>query len=158
MTRSIDIRLLPHPVARDADEPALPSEAGAECLFVGRTRGENHPIHGPLLRLDYHAYEPMALHVLHALADAALADFGCRGIRIYHATGPVAVGEASVLVHVACGHRDKAFAACRMLIDRLKSEAPIWKREVWADGTTWSEGTMVAVDRAAPHAQGSVAP
>ena len=48
-----------------------------------------------------------------------------------------------MLVQVVCAHRDDAFAACRYLIDTLKAEAPIWKREVWADGTTWSEGHAV---------------
>ena len=50
-------------------------------------------------------------------------------------------GDASVLVQVACGHRAESFEACRFLIDALKAQVPIWKREEWADGTTWSEGT-----------------
>ncbi len=45
-----------------------------------------------------------------------------------------------MLVQVVCGHRDDAFGACRFLIDELKRAAPIWKREEWADGTTWSKG------------------
>ncbi len=64
-------------------------------------------------------------------------------VRIHHAVGEVPVGEASVLVQVVCGHRAKAFEACRFLIDRLKATAPIWKQELWADGTSWSKGTPV---------------
>ena len=165
MTAVVDIQLVPHPIQGDATRPefplGFPPDAGAECVFIGRTRAEAHPVHGPLVRLDYHAYEAMAATVLRALADRAIADYGCSAVRIHHATGPVAIGEASVLVQVACGHRDKAFAACRMLIDRLKAEAPVWKREVWSDGATWSQGTPVAMerheDRGVRHVAGSPA-
>jgi molybdopterin synthase catalytic subunit len=69
--------------------------------------------------------------------------FGCLAVRMHHALGEVPPGEASVLVQVVCGHRDMAFAACRFLIDELKAKAPIWKREQWTDGSTWSAGQVV---------------
>ncbi len=78
------------------------------------------------------------------LADEASRLFECQMVRVHHAVGEVAIGEASVLVQVVAGHRDKAFAACRFLIDKLKTTAPIWKRELWADGTSWSTGTPVS--------------
>ncbi|MFO0874696.1 MAG: molybdenum cofactor biosynthesis protein MoaE [Phycisphaerales bacterium] len=143
----LDIRLVPRPLEWIAIDP-FPPTAGAECAFIGRTRHETHPTHGELVRLDYHAYDAMARRVLEDLAADAIARFDGRAVRLLHALGPVAVGEASVLVQVACGHRDASFAACRMLIDRLKREAPIWKREVWADGATWSEGVAVASEDA----------
>lgn len=77
------------------------------------------------------------------LAEQAISRFECTAVRLHHAMGDVAVGEASVLVQVACGHRDQAFTACRFLIDELKRHVPIWKREVWQDGTTWAEGVPV---------------
>lgn len=139
----IEVRLVEHPVAAAPLDP-FPQPAGAECVFIGRTRDETHPEHGPLRRLSYDAYRPMALDVLRGIADRAVAEHGCLAIRIHHALGDVAPGEASVLVQVVTGHRDAAFAACRFLIDRLKAEAPIWKRQEWADGHAWSEGTTVA--------------
>jgi molybdopterin synthase catalytic subunit len=86
----------------------------------------------------------MAMKMLEALARDAVQKHGCFAVRIHHALGEVPPGEASVLVQVACPHRAAAFEACRFLIDRLKAEAPIWKREVWHDGATWSPGAPVA--------------
>ncbi len=139
---AIDVRILDHPVEPEAVEP-FPQHAGAECVFLGRTRLEIHPEHGALRGLTYHAYRPLARRTLDALAEEATRRFGCHAVRIHHALGDVAVGEPSVLVQVACGHRDAAFEACRFLIDRLNETAPIWKRETWEDGATWSAGTPV---------------
>lgn len=122
----------------------FPTDCGAECVFIGRTRLERSAAHGLLLRLEYEAYSGMAVAHFGTLATDAVERFDCRAVRLLHAVGAVAVGEASVLVQVAAAHRDASFLACRMLIDRLKAEAPIWKREVWADGATWSSGSIVA--------------
>lgn len=135
----IDIRLLNEPVRAVAFDP-FPQPAGAECIFLGRTRAETHPEHGELVRLTYEAYADMAERVLRALADQCAQRYPCRAIRVHHAIGDVPPGEASVLVQIVCGNRGDAFDACRFLIDALKREAPIWKKEVWADGETWSEG------------------
>lgn len=137
-----DIAILDSP-ARYAPPPALDS-GGGECVFLGRTRLERHPVHGELRRLSYDAYKAMAINQLRRLADDAARRHGAMFIRIHHSVGDVPVGQASVLIQVVCGRRDAAFTACRELIDRLKAEVPIWKREVWADGSTWSEGTPVA--------------
>jgi molybdopterin synthase catalytic subunit len=141
-SRTIDVRILDHPVQPQALAP-FPEAAGAECSFLGRTRREVHPEHGALVRLAYEAYVPLAQRVLTDLARQAADRFDGRAVRIHHAVGDVPVGEASVLVQVACGHRGDAFGACRFLIDGLKTSAPIWKREFWADGTTWSTGHPV---------------
>lgn len=135
----VDVQLTSGPVTSQAWQP-FPQPAGAECAFLGRTRAETHSKHGALTKLTYQAYEPMARHVLETLAHEAITTYGCLAVRLHHAVGDVGIGEASVLVNVVCGHRDKAFQACRFLIDALKQHAPIWKQEVWADGTTWSEG------------------
>jgi len=136
---TVDVQLLHHPVHAVPFE-AFPQPAGAECIFLGRTRIEEHPEHGRLVQLSNECYEPMALSTLRALAEGAVAQFGCLAVRLHHAVGEVPPGEASVLVQVVCGHRDAAFRACRHLIDELKRSAPIWKREQWQDGSTWAEG------------------
>ncbi len=140
MAMQIDVRLLDHPVS-PVDLAPFPEAAGAECVFLGRTRAESHAEHGPLVRLNYQVYGELARSTLLALAEQAVRRFGCLAVRLHHSVGDVAIGRASVLVQVAAPHRGKAFEACRFLIDELKATAPIWKREVWADGTTWSEGT-----------------
>lgn len=117
-----------------------PGDCGAEGVFLGRTREETHPEHGPLRELRYEMYEPMVRTLLREMAQAAAARFGCRAVRLYHAIGTVAPGQASVVIQVATPHRGESFAACRYLIDRLKHELPIWKREIWERGETYVEG------------------
>lgn len=143
-TPLIDVRLVNHPVESAPVEP-FPTLAGAECVFLGRTRSEKHDKHGELSMLQYEAHVPLAENQLRELAKDAIDRFGCITVRIHHAIGEVPLGKASVLVHVVCIHRDGAFDACRFLIDQLKATVPIWKREIWADGKTWSGGSSVVV-------------
>ena len=113
--------------------------AGGVAIFVGTTRqwtaGEE------TVRLEYEGYEAMALKEMHRLADEAAARWPIERLCIVHRLGVVPPAEASVVVGVATPHRAEAFEACRYLIDTLKQQVPIWKREVYADGTTeWVEG------------------
>ncbi|MFG0330158.1 MAG: molybdenum cofactor biosynthesis protein MoaE [Phycisphaerales bacterium] len=138
-----DISFQRGPVAYEAPPPL--DAGGGECVFLGRTRAESSDEHGDLERLTYEAYETMAVRVLRELAEQTAADHDALFIRIRHSIGEVPIGDASVFIQVVCGHRAEAFAACRFLIDRLKTDAPIWKREVWADGApTWSESATPA--------------
>jgi molybdopterin synthase catalytic subunit len=119
--------------------------AGGIDVFLGTTRFEKSPDGRGLLRLDYEAYREMALQQMHDLAARARQQWPIVKLALLHRTGPVAPGEPSVVIAVSCPHRGDAFAACRWLIDTLKSEVAIWKKEVWADGSgTW-------VDPHTPH-------
>jgi molybdopterin synthase catalytic subunit len=120
-----------------------PADCGAECTFLGRTRCEEHERFGTLLRIDYEVYEPMARQALRDLGRQAAARFGCRWVRVVHARGAIAPGEASVVIQVACPHRKSAFSACRYLIDQIKVQLPVWKREIWQRGETFVEGSEV---------------
>lgn len=117
-----------------------PADCGAEACFLGRTRKEEHPELGALKRLEYEVYQPMVRSRMRQLAEEASARFGCRRVRMVHAMGPVQIGQASVVIQVAAPHRTEAFAACRYLIDTLKHDLPIWKREIWQRGETFVEG------------------
>ena len=108
-------------------------EAGGVSLFVGTTRQWTEE--RETARLRYEAYEPMALAELDRLARDAAERWPVARCCLLHRLGDVPVGEASVVVGVATPHRAEAFAACRWLIDTLKERVPIWKREVFADGT-----------------------
>ena len=130
-------------LSQNATQQQVPSTCGAECIFLGRTRAETHDIHGQLRKLSYEAFRPLADQILLHLADQATKLFKCEAITILHSVGSVPIGCASVYIQTITGHRAESFAACRFLIDELKKQAPIWKREVWADGTTWSEGTPI---------------
>jgi molybdopterin synthase catalytic subunit len=114
--------------------------AGGTCAFVGTTRAQRNAAGLDLAALDYEAYREMALQQMHDLAHRARDHWPVAKIALLHRTGRVEVGHASVVIAVACPHRAEAFAACRWLIDTLKTEAPIWKRQIWSDGTArWVE-------------------
>ena len=118
----------------------LPSSGcGGECIFVGRTRPDYHEKHGDLVALSYECYKTMAQTQLERLAKEAADRFEARVIHICHSSSKVPVNGASVLIAVGSEHRNDAFHACHFLIDQLKLQATIWKQEIWADGTTWSE-------------------
>jgi len=131
----IDVSLVRSHVLGD---PAL----GGVCTFEGATRDDADPDHGPVVRLEYEAYEAMARRQMATLADKALHRWGPGRVAMVHRIGQVPVGDVSVMIAVACGHRAEAFAACRWLIDTLKRDVPIWKRDVYADGfVRWVDPT-----------------
>lgn len=109
-------------------------EAGAVVLFLGTTRSLTHG--RETKSLDYECYPEMARAKLAELESIARQRWPILGCEIVHRIGNVAPGEASVAVAVSTAHRDAAFEAGKWLIDTLKEEVPIWKRENWADGTT----------------------
>jgi molybdopterin synthase catalytic subunit len=109
--------------------------AGGVAVFLGTTRSERRPDGIELLALDYDAYPEMAAAQLNDLAARARGRWPVVKLALLHRTGRVALGEPSVVVAVSTPHRADAFEACRWLIDTLKSEAAIWKKEVWADGS-----------------------
>jgi len=102
--------------------------AGGTCVFVGTAR--RWTAGRETTRLVYEAYEPMALAEMQRLAEVAAERWPILRLVLVHRTGEVAIGEAAVVVGVACPHRAEAFEACRWLIDTLKAEVPIWKREI----------------------------
>ncbi len=111
---------------------------GATCAFEGIVR--NNTRGRRTLYLDYEAYESMALNEMEKLAQTALEEFQVRDIRLVHRLGRLEIGETSVLIAVASGHRGPAFEACRWLIDTLKKTVPIWKKEHFEDGAVWADG------------------
>lgn len=124
------------PVGTAADWAVLP-RCGAVVLFSGTAR-DHAPGRDGVELLDYEAYEE---HVVPRLGDIA-AEMRVRWpdlgrIVLLHRTGPVAVGESSVVVVASSPHRPAAFEAARFGIDTLKATVPIWKRERWADGESW---------------------
>src|SRR5688572_14100023 len=107
--------------------------AGGVAVFVGTTRVERGPTGAALVALEYEAYAEMAMRAMRSLAGRARERWPVAKLALLHRVGRVVVGEASVVVAVSSGHRAEAFEACRWLIDTLKAEVPIWKKEVWAD-------------------------
>ncbi|MDP8905642.1 MAG: molybdenum cofactor biosynthesis protein MoaE [Chloroflexota bacterium] len=109
-----------------AGTPAPGQEAEA-ALFAGKR----------VTGLEYEAFEEMAAAVLHEIAAEIEQRFGVRRLAIVHRSGHVPLGEPSVVIAVAAAHRGPAFDAARYAIEELKARAPIWKRELYADGSVW---------------------
>ncbi len=138
------ISLTEQPIDTTAVRRHLDGDTGAGGLvvFEGVVRREESPAHGNLLQLDYESHTEMAEKQMRELAGAARERWPIQRLAVVHRLGPVDLGETSVIIAVACVHREEAFAACRWLIDELKKNVLIWKREVWEDGDqTWSEPT-----------------
>lgn len=125
--------------ARPSVEEALAAVAdpgaGGTAMFLGTVRRDS-PV-GPLERLEYSAYEEMAVEVLRDIADEAAGKWPLRGVAILHGVGELGVGEPTVVVACSAAHRAEAFEACRYAIDEVKRRAPIWKKEVGAGAQRW---------------------
>ncbi|WP_119729021.1 molybdenum cofactor biosynthesis protein MoaE [Thermomonospora amylolytica] len=106
--------------------------AGGTALFVGTVRDHDHQ--RPVTRLSYSAH-PTAERELRTVMEKVAAEFPVRAMAAVHRVGDLEIGDLAVVVAVSCPHRAEAFAACRRLIDDLKSQVPIWKHQLFADGT-----------------------
>jgi molybdopterin synthase catalytic subunit len=101
-----------------------------------------------VIALEYEAHPSMALKLLSGIVADARAAFPLRKVALAHRLGRVDLGEPTIVIAVSAAHRDEAYRASRYLIDRIKHEAPIWKREICADGTrAWSRGCTAEVHR-----------
>lgn len=130
-----------HATERDGGDACCHS-SGACVVFEGMTRREHHAERGALRHLEYEAHPRLAVAEMGRLAREARDRWPVERLALVHRSGVVACGQTSVLIGVSCGHRAEAFEACRWLIDALKARVPIWKREVWSDGTrTWVDPT-----------------
>ncbi|MCU0777746.1 MAG: molybdenum cofactor biosynthesis protein MoaE [Akkermansiaceae bacterium] len=123
--RSID----PDSLCAPLRDPA----AGAVVTFDGRVRNHNdgHRVCG----LEYQAYPALALAVGRKILEDEVERHGALGAVAVHRTGPLAVGDSAVWVGVASGHRAAAFAAAQAIMERLKYELPVWKKETYGDGS-----------------------
>jgi molybdopterin synthase catalytic subunit len=90
-----------------------------------------------VIRLEYEAYEGMAEQVMAELAAELESRYELCAIAIHHRTGPVAIGEPSVVIAVSAPHRADALAACKEAIDTLKETVPLWKKELYEGGEEW---------------------
>lgn len=136
---AVQARVSEEPLSPEAQSRAVGRpEAGAIVSFQGVTR--------EVERLDYEAYREMAEARMAAILEECVARHGLLAAAAEHRVGAVPLGEPAVVVAVSAPHRDEAFAGAREAIDRIKAEAPIWKREVEGGESRWVEGEAAAVD------------
>ena len=126
--------LLPHALRAKMNTEGC----GAVVSFVGLTRETEGE--ADVLRLEFDAWQDRLTPVLRRLAEEATREFGVLSVAMAHRTGSVGPQEPIVAIHVGSPHRKEAFQACEWLIDELKKQAPIWKKEVTTEGETWKEG------------------
>jgi molybdopterin synthase catalytic subunit len=112
--------------------------AGAETTFVGRVRDHDPDAATAVVALEYSAH-PDAEAALTRIAEQAIGDTGAF-VAVSHRVGRLEVGDAAVVIAVASSHRAEAFDVCRAIIETIKSELPVWKRQVESDGTTAWKG------------------
>ena len=108
---------------------------GAVVTFLGTTRDNFEGKR--VITLEYEAFEEMAVKKLEEIRQGLMAEFQIEDIAIAHRIGRVDIGQISLVVAVASPHRKEAFLACHEAVDRLKSTVPIWKKEIYEDGSRW---------------------
>ena len=123
---------------------AMTAVADPDCggigVFVGTVRA-TAAVHAnrdkSVTALDYEAHPTLAPERLQALLEEAAGKWDLRHVVAKHRTGPCELGEPTVVVACSAPHRGDALDACRWIIDAIKSTVPIWKREIYADGSDW---------------------
>src|SRR5260370_895623 len=128
------VRLVREPIDLAALQAAAPAD-GALCLFVGVVRNENGG--RAVVRLEYEAYEEMALRLMEEIAAETRRRWPGTEVRIVHRLGCLAIGEASVAVAAASPHRGEAFAAGHHAIDTLWKAGRTWNKGFYAEGVVW---------------------
>ena len=113
---------------------ARSSQAGAVVSFLGTVRDDG------ILGMEVEAFRDAALSELEAIRQEAMSRFSLTAAEVDHRTGRLEVGEAIVAIVCSAAHREEAFSGCRYILEELKSRAPLWKKEISAEGGRWVEG------------------
>lgn len=111
------------------------AHAGALNVFIGTVRSKT--AEKKVIRLEYEAYEPMAILELKKIIEMAKEKWKLKGWAISHRVGVLGVGDVAVVVAVSTAHRQESFEACQFIIDSLKQTVPIWKKEIFEGGEEW---------------------
>ena len=111
----------------------LSEKNGAETIFVGRVRNKNSG--KKVIAVTYDAHEQAVIKSFRSICNNAKNKFD-KSAKIFleHAKGYVSVGEISILIAVSSGHREEAFKICRYILEEIKHQSPIWKKEHYVDG------------------------
>ncbi len=118
---------------------------GAVASFTGQVRGD-----GELVALELEHYPAMTEQALQSIAEEAAAEWPLHGITVIHRVGRLEINDQIVLVCTGSDHRQAAISACSFIMDKLKTVAPFWKKEIWQDGSeSWVEERQSDLDAAA---------
>jgi molybdopterin synthase catalytic subunit len=132
----IDIQLTSEPLIPQVCIDKVASDAaGAIDVFIGTVR--NNTKGKAVVRLEFEAYEPMAISEMQKIAEQAQEKWPVEHIAIHHRVGLLNWGDIAVIIAVSTPHRKASFEACQYAIDTLKETVPIWKKEIFEDGEVW---------------------
>jgi molybdopterin synthase catalytic subunit len=134
LTTQLQISPIPLNIQSAIDWIMSPESGGID-VFIGTVR--NATKGKPVVRLEFEAYEPMALAEIEKILMRAGETWPIQKALIHHRTGVLQIGEVPVIIAVSAAHRAAAFEACRFIIDTLKQTVPIWKKEIFEDGEVW---------------------
>lgn len=109
-------------------------DCGGYVSFEGIVRDTNHG--RGVLKLAYETYDALAHKELYRICETAAETYGLRYVRAIHRSGLLELGETAVVIQVLARHRGEAFEGCRFVIDKLKAQVPIWKKEYYDDGSS----------------------
>lgn len=112
------------------NQAKLPS-SGAVVTFLGIVRNDS------IERLELEVYEELAVKFLEEIRDSAIQKYDIESVDIIHRYGSLNVGDNIVLIIVSAGHRKEAFSACEFILEQLKENVPIWKKEIGPDFERW---------------------
>ena len=131
-----DIKILDTPLNTQSCHDAVKDPAaGGIVVFVGVVRNQTKS--RQVVKLIFESYVPMALKEMNKIADSLYEKWGIIHVCIHHRIGVLDIGDIPVIIAVSTPHRQAGFRACQYAIDTLKETVPIWKKEIFEDGTVW---------------------
>lgn len=132
----VEISPDPLKVGRIISHVTLPN-CGAISIFIGTTKDRFED--KKVLRLEYEVYQDMAIQKMQEIAKEMRLKWTVKKTAIIHRTGLVPIGESSIIISACSEHRNDAQEAVKWALEQVKAKAPIWKREVYEDGSCWKE-------------------
>jgi molybdopterin synthase catalytic subunit len=131
----------PEKIAQSIASHSVKTDIGGHSIFLGQIRADEKP-QGNVVAIEYTAYEEMALEKAYELREAIFSKYPLTCMHIYHSLGEIKVGEICLFVFTSSKHRKAAMDACDELVERIKTELPIWGKEILdSDGHVWKVNT-----------------
>ena len=129
-------------ILKSFDNDVNAGKFGATVSFIGTVR--SYSKHGKVIDMDYEAYLGMAEVKIKEIENIVKEKWDIKKIKIIHRLGKLSIGEKSIMILVSTSHSKDAFDACQFILERIKNEVPIWKKEIFLDGTSkWIDGNSI---------------
>ncbi|MCX2473428.1 molybdenum cofactor biosynthesis protein MoaE [Pedobacter sp. MC2016-05] len=135
----VDGPVSPEFIAKSIANHNIKTEIGGHSIFMGQVRKDE--IDGKIVSaIDYTAFEDLALNKIHEIREEIFDKYPLSCMHIHHSLGTIKAGEICLFVFTSSKHRKPAIEACNELVERIKSELPIWGKEIFADAShQWKE-------------------